>query len=587
MQQLQTFENLTISSNAALTVEIDKAEPEKEVYEYTFLFSLPDAECLPDDARAILLWTLPCVDVQYMWHPNCRTRRVLDGNWRLNLSSALTASAPVAILFNSADQNRYTFALDEVKKVTGVNLGIRDSDNTVTAEISLPLNQFAGQSSYSLRVRADFRPIPYYQALEDTRLWWEERLQLHPMPVPETAGIPMYSSWYNFHQAISDRVLEEECALAAGLGMKAIIVDDGWQTSDTHCGYGYTGDWEACREKIADMRAHVARVHQTGLKYILWYSVPYVGYFSKNWERFQNKLLCKVERSSCGVLDPRYPEVRDFLIQTYANAVRGFDLDGLKLDFLDRFFWNGGAKKAPGMDYACVQDATERLLEDISAALQKIKPDILIEFRQQYIGPAMRQYGNIFRVGDCASDLVSNRVGTIDLRLLSGNTACHCDMLTWSCDETVEDAALQILHSIFGVLQISQMLSQLPAAHRRMLAFWIHFSVQYKKILHGAQLIPYEPHFLYPVVKACDGSTAIIGVYAGKKIVAIDAALRKIILINATKEARLFLDFETDCKAKAVIYDTCGERVSAKEAAFAKGLQSISVPRSGLVELQF
>lgn len=239
------------------------------------------------------------------------------------------------------------------------------------------------------------------------------------------------------------------------------------------------------------------------------------------------------------------------------------------------------------MDYACVQDATERLLEDISATLQKIKPDILIEFRQQYIVPAMRQYGNIFRVGDCASDLASNRVGTIDLRLLSGNTACHCDMLTWSCDETVEDAALQILHSIFGVLQISQMLSQLPTAHRRMLAFWIHFSVQYKKILHGAQLIPYEPHFLYPVVKACDGSTAIIGVYAGKKIVAIDAALRKIILINATKEARLFLDFETDRKAKAVIYDTCGERVSAKEAAFAKGLQSISVPRSGLVELQF
>ena len=65
----------------------------------------------------------------------------------------------------------------------------------------------------------------------------------------------MYSSWYNFHQAISDRMPEEECVLAAGLGMKAIIVDDGWQTSDTHCGYGYTGDWEACREKIADMRA--------------------------------------------------------------------------------------------------------------------------------------------------------------------------------------------------------------------------------------------------------------------------------------------------------------------------------------------
>ena len=33
--------------------------------------------------------------------------------------------------------------------------------------------------------------------------------------------------------------------------------------------------------------------------------------------------------------------------------------------------------------------------------LTKIKTDVLIEFRQSYIGPLMRKYGNLFRAGDC------------------------------------------------------------------------------------------------------------------------------------------------------------------------------------------
>ena len=53
----------------------------------------------------------------------------------------------------------------------------------------------------------------------------------------------------------------------------------------------------------------------------------------------------------------------------------------------------------------------------------------MIEFRQSYIGPAIRKYGNIFRAGDCPADILSNRIHTIDLRLTSGSTAVHSDML--------------------------------------------------------------------------------------------------------------------------------------------------------------
>lgn len=587
MKLVKNFGDVAVSSNIDLTARMKKRELETDVYEYEFFLNWDEEQGKDANSKVVLLWDLPCVDVQYMWHPNCRPKRVLDANWRLRLDSMLTGSAPVALLFNGADQNTYTFATDEVKKVTGVRFGVEDSRNTITGEISMGLKQFTGRNSDRLLVRADFRKVPYYQSLDDVRAWWEHVLPVTPMAVPETARLPMYSSWYNFHQEITAEELEAECRRAKELGMSAIIVDDGWQTEDTNCNYGYTGDWEVCEKKIPDMREHVKRVHDIGLKYILWYSVPFVGYYSKNWERFKDKLIYKVDRNECGVLDPRYPEVREFLITIYERAVREYDLDGFKLDFIDRFVMKEDNQVKESMDYTCIQEATERLMTDIMLRLKARKPDILIEFRQKYIGPAMRRFGNMFRVADCPSDIAINRTGTVDLRLLSGNTACHSDMLTWHNNETAEDAALQILNSIFGVIQFSQNISDMTEEHKRMTAFWLDFAIKNRKLLQESQLIPYEPHFLYPVIKAQDAQEAIIGVYTLHKVIDIETRLKNVKLLNATKEAVLFLNFDSFCDAVMVTTNVLGEVITEEAVHFEKGLTAVQTPRSGKLELRF
>lgn len=222
---------------------------------------------------------------------------------------------------------------------------------------------------------------------------------------------------------------------AEPLGLRSVIVDDGWQMADAQRTYGFCGDWEVCPEKIRDMKTHVSRIHAMGLKYFLWYSVPYVGIHSKAWERFKGKYF-PVSHDTA-VLDPRYPDVREYLIQTYENAVINWDLDGFKLDFIDQF--SQPAKEnsdAPeGRDYVSTAQAVDRLMTDIISRLKALKPDIGIEFRQSYIGPLMRKYGNMFRAADCANDTVINKLRTIDIRLLSGNSPAHSDMLTWSPEE--------------------------------------------------------------------------------------------------------------------------------------------------------
>lgn len=100
-----------------------------------------------------------------------------------------------------------------------------------------------------------------------------------------------------------------------------------------------------------------------------------------------------------------------------------------------------------------------------------------------------------------------------------------------------------------------------------------------------SQIIPYEPHFLYPVIKAQDDREAIIGVYILHKVIDIETRLNHVKLLNASKEAILFLNFDYSCDAVVIIRNVLGEVMKEEKVHFEKGLTSVEVPRSGLVEL--
>ena len=265
----------------------------------------------------------------------------------------------------------------------------------------------------------------------------------------------------------------------AALGMKSMILDDGWQKESLRDVYSATGDWMPAKGRFPDFRAHVDAVHAAGIeKYLLWLSVPFVGVESAAYGRFKGKFFrCG---KTVGVLDPRFPEVRRYLVDTYVRCVRDWDFDGLKLDFIDAFSVDAEdpafAEDWKGRDCKTVSEGVERLMEDVRAALVAVKPDVLVEFRQKYIGPGIRPYGNILRATGCPSDLVGNRRRIADLRLTSGGTAVHSDMLVWSPDDTPEDAGRVILNTIFGVVQYSMKLATLPESHRAVIRRWIGFA---------------------------------------------------------------------------------------------------------------
>lgn len=517
-----------------------------------------------------IAWRQPICDLHFQWHPRCGLDRHIEPDWAEGFTSRVASGAPVICLYNLHGQNRLTAALSDALSESRFRFGVCEETGELVCRISISLAGHDGR--YSVILRRDRSDCRYEEALLAVSRWWEHFYP--PMPVPELARQPMYSTWYSYHQHTIAEELEAECAQAAQDGFGCVIVDDGWQTLDTQRGYAYCGDWEPL--KIPDMRAHVQRLHQLGMKYMLWYSVPFVGKYSKAFERFRDRQLSWNERLGAAVLDPRFSEVRQYLISIYEKAMREWDLDGFKLDFIDSFC---ASRLAPpfrsGMDCATVEEGVVLLMTGVMEALRAIKPDALIEFRQSYIGPAMRLYGNMFRVGDCPDDILSNRVGMVDLRLMLGSSAVHSDMLMWHPDEKVENAAVQIQNVLFTVPQISVRLAELPQSHRKMLGFWMNFIRTHRALL-AASIRAEAPQQLYPVVRTRLAQESMIALYEPGHAVQLDDAAVTY-LVNAAETGGVIVE-STECR-NAAVFDCMGQSVG--EQSVCGGLQRLAIPLGG------
>src|SRR5262249_18386183 len=217
--------------------------------------------------------------------------------------------------------------------------GIREEDGRIYNEVVFFSEPHAALTQYLAALRLDRRRVRYETALHDVAGWWAAQPGYTPADVPEAARRPVYSTWYNCHQSVDASVLLDEVAVAKTLGFDTIIVDDGWQTLDTHRGYAFTGDWEP--ERMPQMKAFVDGCHARGVKVMLWYAVPFVGKNAKVAALFQDKSLRFEADLGAYVLDPRYPEVRRHLVDVYRRALREWGVDGFKLDFIERFVADG------------------------------------------------------------------------------------------------------------------------------------------------------------------------------------------------------------------------------------------------------
>ena len=579
MKKQELFFNITCDEGVECSLSSVKENGEIKVYNFELEWNKEASE---NNAEVKLEWYIPMLEFMYRWSPLCGPNRNITPNWCGRRSSMLSINAPTESIYNGQGSNRYTYAVSECAKIFEFGTGVVEEDGTLYFMVKTRLKQYAPELKTDFSIYIDTRDIPVYEAVWEVADWWANDCGMTPADVPEAALEPVYSFWYSYHQNLTANEIEAECKRAKELGFDVCIVDDGWHTDDLNRGFAYCGAWKPAVSKMGDMAKHVERVHDIGMKYVLWYSVPFLGFNSLKYKQFKDMILRDEPGLNTGVLDPRYKEVREYLKGIYVKALTEWKLDGFKLDFVD--MWSDTDRNRPyndKMDIPVLQDAVDAFMTDVISTLKAIKPDILLEFRQCYIGPNMRKYGNMFRVGDCPNDYINNRLGVLDLRTHLGNSAVHSDMLMWNPEEKPEIAAIQIINVIFGVLQYSARLDMLTPEMKKMSCFWLDFMKKHKDLLLKNPVHTFDLQNLYTWAKTTGENECMVALYAADKCVKPDD-VGVIYVANGCQNERALI--ECDGKYCVKVQNCFGDIISEEQAELC-GINAISVPVGGLITL--
>lgn len=481
-----------IPENKSLSVEFLKSEENIEFY------SVKAEAC---KGKLHFEWAEPMEGHYGVWHPMCgRNRQMPQWFCTQKTESCFYKGAPVIATFSSDGRNIICVSLKDTFNPAVLGFYVDDFNEKYevifTVEIDVPSEE------YSTVLRIDRSPVPLADAVHGTALWWNGDIKRH---VPDDAFFPLYSSWYNFHQTPEQKQLTEELKTASELGFRTFILDDGWQIRGSGTkDYLLSGDWKVASDKFPDFRKFVDDVHSFGMKFMLWFAVPFVGFETKAYARFKDKLLFEQKGFiNAGILDIRYPDVRRFISDTYAGFAEEYGIDGLKLDFIDNFrcYENTPGYKE-GMDCDTVEKAVVVLLTEIRNSVCRLKPDFLFEYRQYYVGPSILEFGSMIRVADCAFDSLTNRIGVADLRMMTDSVAVHSDMLLWSPSETPENCRMQLLDVMFSAVQISVLLRKSSPEQIQTLKSFLKYATENREVLLKGRFRTEHPELNYTLLSS-------------------------------------------------------------------------------------
>lgn len=582
IEHVKKFSIQVISSDNETEGVLKEIESNNDLFHYNYSFE-EDTTFIPEPITIQVKF--PATNVKGVWKPTADFSKRIEADWELEKQeSRISIDAPIISLFGGDDSNRFTIACSDTVSKIDLSVKYREEDDHFYAKIHLFSEKSFPVSEYSVDIRFDFRAIPFYTAIKETASWWEKDHNHIPLATPPIALEPLYSSWYQFHQNLDERQLIEECKTAKNIGFDALIIDDGWQTNDNNRGYDYTGDWE--NERFEDLKGLVDELHAIDMKVGLWFSVPFCGKKSKAYQRFKGKFLTENHRWA-PVLDPRYPEVRAYLASTFENAVINWNLDGLKLDFIDDFkAYEDTSFDPEGKDVLSINKAVDLLLGDVKKRLAKINPEIFIEFRQKYTGPSMRKYGNMLRAFDCPGDYTMNKVRITDIKLLSGDTAVHSDMVTWHPEESLKVATLHYMNTLFGIPQLSIFLNDANENHLSMIEHYNQYWKKNRAVLLSDNFTPCSPLENYPVQSARMETKQIIGVYANQWIT-IDSALNEVDVLNVKfSENIILLGDNNPTHYMYRVFDCLGVEKESGEFLLRDNCHLMIVPAGGMIQMK-
>lgn len=526
----------------------------------------------------LLVFNIDKADCLYCWTSNLGMKRNLLPEWKgAKIESRSVIGTPILSFVGFDDLNVGTISLSDYEMPHSLSGGFSEEHGGIKVRVELFSNVVGIMDEYSIDIVIDTRALPFYEIIEKISKEFEKRVNVRQ--IPKYSKVPLYSTWYSDHQRLSKDKLLNDCKKAKELGLDLIIIDDGWQTDDTSYGYGFCGDYHPSIKKVGDMKSLCQDIHDIGMKVMLWYSVSFIGEYSQNFDKYKDMTLRYVPRGHYYVLDPRFKEVRELITDYLCRSVKDWNIDGLKLDFIDAFMLPEDKIVRDGIDCKTLEEGIRLLIEEIKKNLLSIKSDFLVEFRQRYIGPAMKGLGTMFRVGDCPGDFIANRMGIADLRFTSGDVAVHGDPIMFPTYSSNEYIACALANSIFGVIQFSVTPDKLSSEQYKVVKNYISFAKMYSDVLLDGKFSVLGGSNAYSECKSSLNGLTIVGYYENKHICDVNSNM---IIINGSGLNGVYVNVKDGKKIKYYIKDCKG---SIYEEGTVEGLTLINAYPGSMIYL--
>lgn len=511
-----------------------------------------------------------------LWHPDIRANRTLPPDWAGRQVTSLVRGAPVLALYDADAQALWGFGCSHLVGELEAKGGLSEEDKQILMHFtSLPLEQ-----TTTILTTVITTPAPMAEVIGELSTWMAEVNSIDPLPLPEEASQPVYSTWYTYTQDVNQTNVLTEARLAAELGCKSVFIDDGWQVGGHGRGYGGTGDWIADTDKFDDLKATLGEVSSLGVDTVLWIAPLLLGHFSKAHEEFAQYAPDGMAHLNCQVLDPRYAQVRRFVVDTCRRIVADYGAAGLKIDFLNNAMTYQGTPT--GGDIDDVGEAMRAMLAELREGLaEQGLPNAIIEFRQPYVSPAISAYGNCLRVGDCPADAWMNRAASIDLRQFVRGAVVHADPLMWAPEAGAPAVAQQFLSTFFSVPQVSMPLATLTAEQTASVAHHLNLWTAWRQVaLHG-QMVVAGAEMGYVQASATLDGRAVAAAYRPEVIDLDGLGADEVLVLNCTPADRALLRGTGWTVAEVTAPNGSAAEVTSLQA----GLVEYPVPAFGSVRL--
>jgi alpha-galactosidase len=262
-----------------------------------------------------------------------------------------------------------------------------------------------------------------------------------------------------------------------------------------------------------------------------------------------------------------------------AGFIKRWDFDGAKYDLFNCVPNNRCENPEHKHDVSSMVEGLELTLKQIDDKCRALKPDYIVELKQNYATPFLSRYGSMTRAGDTPYNTEGNFLRTLYVQGYSPFSIN--DYQTITNDDKPEDAACVVLKMMAaGIPTYSIDFSRLNKDNKKVIARYNNWYLENLKAFMNYRI-------------PLDGENNIFKLPAGEQdfyFLVNDGGPIKLgrggTVLNGTYARDLFIEVPEGRSATVIAYDCFGKKKGRRRTLKGAGFKHVEMQPGGMVTVQ-